>query len=190
MLDDHVAKRAGGFVKRGALAQAQRFRHVDLHMIDEVAIPDRLEQTVGEPERENVLGRLLAEEMIDAENLIFRKYLVQFGIEPLGAGEVDAERFFHDDARVGDQIGLLQQAHCRQGGLGRHAQIVNAPALAAQRLFGLFHCLFQRVGAGRQRQVIENLSKCRPVILAHLARGELVQRLVRELAKSVGIEIV
>jgi hypothetical protein len=34
-------------------------------VIDEVAVPDRLEQAVGEAEGENVLRRLLAEEVVD-----------------------------------------------------------------------------------------------------------------------------
>jgi len=35
--------------KSRALAQAQRLGHIDLHVVDEVAIPDRLEQSIGEP---------------------------------------------------------------------------------------------------------------------------------------------
>jgi len=40
-------------------------------VIDEVAVPDRLEEPVGEAEGEDILGRLLAEEMVDAEDLLF-----------------------------------------------------------------------------------------------------------------------
>ena len=69
MRDHHVAVRAGLFVKGGAFAEAQRLGHVDLHVIDEVAIPDRLEQAVGEAECEDVLRRLLAQEVVDAEDL-------------------------------------------------------------------------------------------------------------------------
>ena len=65
------------FVERRAFAETQRFGHVDLHVIDEIAIPDRLEQSVGEPEREDVLRGLLAEEVIDAEDLLFREDFVQ-----------------------------------------------------------------------------------------------------------------
>ena len=79
--DHHVAIRARGFVERRALAEAQRLRHVDLHVIDEVAIPDRLEQSVGETEREDVLRGLLAEEMIDAKDLLFGEHFVQLGVE-------------------------------------------------------------------------------------------------------------
>ena len=77
MGDDHVAIGAGLLVEADALAEVEGLRHVDLHMVDEIAVPDRLEQAVGEPEGENVLRRLLAEEMIDAENLVLGEDLVQ-----------------------------------------------------------------------------------------------------------------
>ncbi len=70
MRHHHVAERAGRLVEAGALAQAQRLRHVDLHVVDEVAVPDRLEQPVGEAERQDVLRRLLAQEVVDAEDLL------------------------------------------------------------------------------------------------------------------------
>jgi hypothetical protein len=37
-------------------------------MVDEVAVPDRLEQAIGKAERQDVLGRFLAEKVVDAEN--------------------------------------------------------------------------------------------------------------------------
>ncbi len=74
---DHVAIGAGLLVEADALAEAQRLRHVDLHVVDEVAVPDRLEQAVGEAEGEDVLRRLLAEEMVDAEDLVLGEDLVQ-----------------------------------------------------------------------------------------------------------------
>ena len=101
--DHHVAIRAGGFVERRAFAEAQRLGHVDLHVIDEVAVPDGLEQAIGEAKREDVLRRLLAEEMIDAEDLLLVEHFVQLGVELHGAREIRAEWLLHDDARVRDQ---------------------------------------------------------------------------------------
>ena len=118
--DHHVAICAGGLVERRAFAEAQRFRHVDLHVIDEVAVPDRLEQTIGEAERQDVLRRLLAEKMIDAEDLLFVEHLVQLGIELDRAREIGAERLLHDDARVRDQSGLAEHAHRRERRIRRH----------------------------------------------------------------------
>jgi hypothetical protein len=39
-------------------------------VVDEIAVLDRLEEAVAEPERQDVLRRLLAKEVIDAENLV------------------------------------------------------------------------------------------------------------------------
>ncbi len=55
MGDDHVAISASLFIETDAFAEVQSLGHVDLHMVDKVAIPDRLEEAVGEPEGENVL---------------------------------------------------------------------------------------------------------------------------------------
>ena len=128
----HVAKRAHRLIEAGAFAEAQRLGHVDLHMVDEVSIPDRLEQAVGEAERQDVLRRFLAEEVVDAEDLLFGEDFVQLAVQRLCAGQIDAEGLFHDDAAALDETGLGQQPHRRQGGAGRHAQIVHATALAGQ----------------------------------------------------------
>ena len=42
----------------------------DLHMVDVIAVPDRLEHAVGEAQHQDVLHRLLAEIMIDPVDLL------------------------------------------------------------------------------------------------------------------------
>ena len=78
MVRHHVAQRAGRVVIIAAAADGQRLGDGDLHVVDMVAIPDRLEQAVGEAQHQNVLHRLLAEIMVDAENLIFLENAEQF----------------------------------------------------------------------------------------------------------------
>ena len=73
----HVAQRAGLLVERPAAFHAQRLRRRDLHVVDVVAIPDRLEDAVGEAEHQNVLHRLFAQVVIDAEDLA----LVEDGVD-------------------------------------------------------------------------------------------------------------
>ena len=104
--DDHVAVRAGRLVEPDALLERQRLGHVDLHVVDVVAVPDRLEQAVGEAEGEDVLRRLLAEEVVDAEDLALVERLVQRGVQPPGAGQVGAERLLHDDPAALDEVGV------------------------------------------------------------------------------------
>ena len=76
MGDDHVAVGAGALVERGAALEPERLGHVDLHVVDEVAVPDRLEEPVGEAEGQDVLGRLLAQEVVDPEDLVLVEDLV------------------------------------------------------------------------------------------------------------------
>src|SRR5207245_2653760 len=76
----HVAKGARRLVERCPGTKTQRLRDVDLHVGDEVAVPDRLEEPVGEAERENVLRRFLAEKVIDPKNLFLGEDVVQVGI--------------------------------------------------------------------------------------------------------------
>ena len=70
MVGHHVAQRTGLLVELAALLHAHRLRHGDLHVIDPVAIPDRLEQSVGETERHDALDRVLSQKMIDPKDLV------------------------------------------------------------------------------------------------------------------------
>ncbi|GAA0997585.1 hypothetical protein GCM10009563_20190 [Subtercola frigoramans] len=54
-------------------------------MRDEVSVPDGFEEPVGETEREDVLGRLLAQKVIDPKDLVLEEGLVQLGVDLDGA---------------------------------------------------------------------------------------------------------
>ena len=71
MVWHHVAQRAGRLVKLGAALDTHGFRHRDLHMVDVVAVPYRLEDPIGEAQHHDVLDILLAEKMIHPINLRF-----------------------------------------------------------------------------------------------------------------------
>ena len=65
---DHVANRAGLLVELAAPLDAEVLGHRDLDAGDVVAVPDRLEERVREAEIQQVLHRLLAQVMVDAED--------------------------------------------------------------------------------------------------------------------------
>ena len=186
----HVAIGAGLLVEAGALGEAERFRHVDLHVIDEVAIPDRLEEAVGEAEGEDVLRRLLAEEVVDPEDLFLGEDLVQLRVQRDRAVEIGAEGLLHDDARATDEFGLGEQAHRRQRRLGRDTEIVDEPRFALERGLGALDRGPERAGARRQRHIVERIGEMRPVGLVQLPGGELVERAAGDLPKGVGIHLV
>ena len=68
VLDD-IANRADLLVELPARQHAERFGHRDLDAVDVVAVPDRLEERVREPKEQQVLHGLLAEVVIDPEDV-------------------------------------------------------------------------------------------------------------------------
>ena len=75
--DDHVAKRARLLVEARPPLDVKRLGDVDLNVGDVIAVPDRLEHAVGEPQGEDVLRRLLAQEVVDAVDRILIEHLVE-----------------------------------------------------------------------------------------------------------------
>ena len=59
--------------------------------------------------------RLLAQEVVDAEDLLLVEDLVQHVVEGDGAGQVGAERLLHDDPRPLDQLGVAPASGSRSG---------------------------------------------------------------------------
>ncbi len=96
VLDD-VAQRAGLLVERAAAFDAEGFGHGDLHIVNVVAVPDRLEDAVGEAEDEEILHSLLAEVVIDAEDLALLEDGVDLMVELAGRIEIVAEGLLDDD---------------------------------------------------------------------------------------------
>jgi hypothetical protein len=73
----------------------------DLHVVDEVPVPDRLEQAVREAERQYVLDRLLPQVVVDAVDLRLVEHRQDLAVQLLRLGLPRAERLFDDDAHVG-----------------------------------------------------------------------------------------
>jgi hypothetical protein len=114
----HVAQRAGAIVVIGTILDADRLGHGDLHMVDEVAVPQGLDQRVGKTEDEQVLHRLLAEKVIDAVDLLLVEMLVQQAIEHLRRFEIFAKWLFDHHtvqaARLVESRGFEVLDHCAE----------------------------------------------------------------------------
>ncbi len=95
VLDD-VAGCSDAVVVSGAGADADVLGHGDLHVVDVVAVPDRLEHAVGEPERQDVLHRLLAEVVVDAEHALAREDIGDDTVQLLRRREIVPERLLDD----------------------------------------------------------------------------------------------
>ena len=66
-----------------------------------VRVPDRLQESVCEAEVEQVLDGLLAQVVVDAEDLLLGEDRVKRRVQLPRAGQVLPERLLDDDARAG-----------------------------------------------------------------------------------------
>ena len=98
MILDDVADGARLVVEGAPALDAEVLGHGDLHALDVIAIPERLQEGVGEAEEEHVVDRPLAEVVIDAEDRRLVEGAEQDAVELLRRGEVVAEGLLDDDA--------------------------------------------------------------------------------------------
>jgi hypothetical protein len=97
MIRNHVAQSARRIIITTARFDADLFSDRNLHVIDIISVPDRLENAVAKAENQNILHGFLAEIMIDAENLIFLKDRAQFFIQSFSRFQIAPERFFKNE---------------------------------------------------------------------------------------------
>src|SRR5215470_5427698 len=95
---NHVAERAGSFVKTAAPFDAKRFASGDLHMIHVVTVPERFENSIAEAQDEQILNCVLAEVVVDTVNLPLLEYALHHLVEFFRGGKVAAKRFFDNHA--------------------------------------------------------------------------------------------
>ena len=116
MARHHVAQRPRRIVKLASLLDANRLRHGDLDMIDVIAVPHRLEETVGKAEHHDVLHGLLSEIVVDAVGLALSEHAEDLAVERLGRAEIVAERLLNNhpsarSLRLADEAGTTKFAH-------------------------------------------------------------------------------
>ena len=136
-----VADRADLVVERAPPLHAEVLGKGDLDRVDVLATPDGLEERVGEAEVEDVLHRLLPEEVIDPIQPVLREDRGQALVQLTGRGEVGAERLLDDQPRVVGEPGArelfcdLEEHRRRRGevedGCGRVAERLPAAARRA-----------------------------------------------------------
>ena len=96
---NHVPQRACRFVERRAVLDSQRFRRRYLHVVDVIAIPKRLENSVAEPKYQQVLDGLLSEVMVNPVDLRLIEYAQNLLVQIARRRAVMAKRLFDDHAR-------------------------------------------------------------------------------------------
>ncbi len=121
MILNHVADGAGLIVECAAALDAEVFRHGDLHALDMVAVPERLEERIREAEVDHVLHGPLPEVMVDAEDRRFGKGSEQNPVQCPGRPEVCPKGLFDDHAgafraaRLAELLDDRTEEHRRYG---------------------------------------------------------------------------
>ncbi len=96
MILDDVACGADPVVIAGTTADADIFGHRYLHVVDIVGVPDRFVHLVGEPQRQDVLHRLLTEIVVDTEHTVWWKHRFDDRVEFARGLQVASERLLDD----------------------------------------------------------------------------------------------
>ena len=164
VLDD-VTGGADAVVVAGAAADADVLGHGDLHVVDEGPVPDRLEHRVGEAERQDVLDGLLAEVVVDAEDLVRGEDLFDDRVEVLGRLQVVAERLLDDRAppgaaRLVGQPVLLQLLDDHRERGRRHGEVEGEVAARALCLVQFLDGVAQPLEGRRRRRRCPGRSAC------------------------------
>src|SRR5260370_12878844 len=97
MVGEHVAEGGGGFGKGGGMVDGDGFGGGDLHVVDVIAIPERLDDVVGKTENQNVLDGLFARVVISAVDLICGECVLWFYFERASGLQIVAKGLFDDD---------------------------------------------------------------------------------------------
>ena len=132
MVLQHVAHGAGPVVIAAAPLHADSLADGDLDMVDHVRVPEPFEDGVGEAQREQVLHRLLAEIVVDAEKLRLRHHGTDRVVDRPGRGEIAADRLLQHHARLRRQAAMgLDIAADRAIEIGRGGEVVGAHDIGA-----------------------------------------------------------
>ena len=174
MVLHHVADRPGLVVVIAALADADLLGDGDLDVIHVLAVPKRLEQDVAEADRHQVLHRLLAEIVVDAEDHALAEMLGEDGVEFAGAGEIMPERLLHHDPRhvVGEAM-RHDLARERAEEVRRDRQVVGAYALRARQLGKPVPAA---VALGVDRRVVDHAHERVEALGVHAPRRRVANR--------------
>src|ERR1700676_4448063 len=97
---NHIPNGSCRIVEVAATLDTEFFRHCDLHALDVVAIPNRLQKTVREPEEQQIQDSFLHEKMKNVEKRGLRKHRAKCCVQLLCRCEIVSERLLHYHSRI------------------------------------------------------------------------------------------
>ena len=169
-----VAGDAGTLEVASPLLHADRFRHGELHVVDVLAVPERLEDAVGEAQYQKVLHGLLAEVMIDAEHLALPKGGHGDLVELPCGFQIVAEGLFDDDAgegtarlRIGDHLFAAEGFGDDRKELRWHRQVIDPPAAGSAGGIAILEFLIQTIIGRRLAELALHVEEALGEVLPH-----------------------
>ena len=129
-----VTEGTDAIVEAAPILDAEGLRHRDLDRLDVVAVPERFEDLVREPQVHDVLDRLLAQEVIDPVDLVLGQHLQQLAVECLRGREVVAERLLDHDPRTVGELLFGEPSHDGAEQVGWDLQVEQRMVGGADRL--------------------------------------------------------
>jgi hypothetical protein len=121
VLDD-IADRPGGVIKVTSSFDPELLRHCDLHTLDVIPVPDRLQKAIGEAKEQKIENRFFTEVVVDPKDSRFRKHRVKCSVQQLSRGKVVSKGLLDDDScifyavRFGERVDDTRK---RLGGIAR-----------------------------------------------------------------------
>jgi hypothetical protein len=138
---DHVAQGPGVIVIAGAALQGDRLVPDDLHPLDVLGVPDGLEDPVGEPQPEDVLDGLQAQEVVGPEGRRLPEAAAQELVEGACLGQVAPERLLHHHQAAVREPDRGQRLDRRGEGRRRQGQVGDDEALGLVERAGQGGCV-------------------------------------------------
>jgi hypothetical protein len=139
-------------------------------VVDVLAVPQRLEQPVGEAQHEQVLDHLLPQVVVHAEDARLVEVAMQPRVQCPGAGEICAEGLLDDDAHPASRPGT---------GQARGAQVVHHSPEEGRSHGEIEEAVAP--GASLAIQLAQALSQARVVLLPGEIHGHVVEPLSEDL---------
>lgn len=93
-----------------------------------IAVPDRLQKTIGEAKDQQIEDRLFTEVVVDPKDSRFRKHRMKCGIQLLCRSKIVSKGLLDNDPRIFDAARLCERLDDTCKKTGRNRQVMGRTA--------------------------------------------------------------
>src|ERR1700685_2837409 len=133
MVFDHIADRPGIIVELPTPFNPELLRHCDLHTLDVIPVPDRLQKAISEAKEQKIENCLFTKVVVDAKDSRFRKHSMKSGVQLLRRGEIVPEGLLDNHSSIFHAVRLFERLDNTHKKTWRNRQIVRRVARRAER---------------------------------------------------------